>query len=64
MDTSQGHCHHKGVFPHGVSQAPAVVKLYDGAQWPREVARVVVFTNLGFAVEHGAVTLAFFYIRV
>ena len=35
-----------------------------GAERPRQVAFVVVLAYLGFAVEHGAVTLAFFGIRV
>jgi len=64
MDPSQRHCQHKRVFPHRVGQSPAVVKLNYWTQRPREVAFVVVRAYLGFTVQHSAVALAFFCIRV
>lgn len=64
MDTSKWQCQHKGVFPHRVGQSPAVVKFDYRTQRPRQVALVVIFTYLGFAVQDSAVSLAFFRISI
>jgi len=56
---SQWQGQHKGMLPHDKRDAPAIVKLYDGLDRPRQIAFVIVTAHQLLRPQKGAISLSF-----